>query len=60
MRKRFQIREGMWFELRADAQNFSNTPYFDVPVTDINDTDFGRITTASGNRIIVVGARIQF
>ncbi len=60
LRKRFQIREGIWFELRADAQNFSNTPYFDVPVTDINDTDFGRITTASGNRIIVVGARIQF
>lgn len=60
LRKKFQIREGMWFELRADAQNASNTPYFDNPTTDINDPDFGRITSASGNRVIVVGARFQF
>ena len=60
LRKKFQIKEGMWVELRADAQNFSNTPYFDLPVADINDPDFGRITSAAGNRIVVVGARIQF
>ena len=59
-RKKFLIREGMWFELRADAQNASNTPYFDNPVTDINDPDFGRISSATGNRVIVIGARFQF
>ena len=60
LRKKFLIREGVWFELRADAQNASNTPYFDNPVTDINDPDFGRITSGSGNRVIVIGARFQF
>jgi len=37
-----------------------NKPQFDSPNTDINSTDFGRITSAVGNRVIVLGARINF
>ena len=54
------MNERVTFSLRADVENLTNTPYFDNPITDINDPDFGRITSASGNRIVVVGARIQF
>ena len=60
MVKKIKINERVTFSLRADVENLTNTPYFDNPITDINDPDFGRITSASGNRIVVVGARIQF
>jgi hypothetical protein len=58
--KRFEMREGRNFEIRADFVNVLNKPQFDVPNTDINSTDFGRITSAAGNRAIVLGARINF
>jgi len=58
--KRIRIAEGKTLELRADAVNFSNSPQFSGPNTDINSTNFGRITGAGGNRIIVVGGRFNF
>ena len=60
LRKNIRINERVTFSLRADVENLTNTPFFDNPITDINDPDFGRITGATGNRIVVVGARIQF
>ncbi|MCS7026117.1 MAG: TonB-dependent receptor [Bryobacteraceae bacterium] len=41
-------------------QNATNTPNFDNPNADINSLNFGRITGASGNRIIVIGLRFNF
>ncbi|PYS29493.1 MAG: hypothetical protein DMG11_08805 [Acidobacteria bacterium] len=58
--KRFEIREGSNVEIRADFLDVLNKPQFTSPNTDINSTDFGRITSATGNRVIVLGARINF
>ncbi|MGH9838663.1 MAG: carboxypeptidase regulatory-like domain-containing protein, partial [Blastocatellia bacterium] len=58
--KRFRIRERSNFELRADLIDVLNTPQWGNPNTDINSLNFGRITDAGGNRIIVIGARINF
>jgi len=58
--KRVRIGEGKEFEFRVDAIDVLNTPRFGNPTTAINDTNFGRITSASGNRIVVLNARINF
>ncbi len=63
MVKRFRISESKNFELRADFINAFNTPQWSNPTAanlDINSTNFGNITGAGGNRIIVIGARINF
>jgi hypothetical protein len=49
--------------LRADAINLTNTPQFANPNTDINSTNFGRITTtATGTspRLVVLQMRVSF
>ena len=46
--------------LRVDAENVLNTPQWGTPDTEINSLDFGRITSAAGNRIIVLTGRINF
>lgn len=62
--KRIRISERFQVELRADAISALNQPNFDVPNTDINSIDFGRITNTvandQGNRIMVISARINF
>ncbi len=60
--KRFRIGERKELLVRADATNFTNTPEFAAPDTNINSPTFGRITdtVAGSNRVIVVGARINF
>ena len=58
--KRFKIREDWNFEFRADAIGLSNTPQFDTFNTDINSTNFGRITGAGGTRLFVLGLRLNF
>jgi hypothetical protein len=61
--KKIQIRENKEFVMRGDAINVLNTPAFDNPVTDINSTDFGRITQTSpvsNPRIIAVSLRLNF
>lgn len=58
--KRFRIFENKEFELRTDAINGLNTPQWGNPETNINSTDFGRITSAGGNRIIVLNGRVNF
>jgi hypothetical protein len=59
--KRIRIGEGKEFEIRIDAIDVLNRPAFDNPDTNINSTNFGRITTTNGgNRIIVLNARIHF
>ncbi len=58
--KRIRLTESKELHLRADAINAANTPQFNNPNTDINSLNFGRIGGAGGNRIIVVGLRVNF
>ncbi|MBM3765796.1 MAG: hypothetical protein FJW32_10435 [Acidobacteria bacterium] len=60
VQKFFKLHERAQLELRADAIDITNSPQWGDPNTDINSQNFGRITSAGGNRIIVVGARINF
>ncbi len=60
--KRFKIGEQRDLIIRADALNLMNTPFFGLPVTDINSPLFGRIqsTLAGTNRVISFQARFTF
>jgi hypothetical protein len=46
--------------LRADALNLLNTPIWGNPSLNIDSTSFGQITSAGGNRNVVLGARVEF
>jgi hypothetical protein len=58
--KRVRLREQMELELRMDAISALNHPNFGNPTTDINSTNFGRISSASGNRLFVLSMRLTF
>jgi hypothetical protein len=58
--KRIDLGERRMLELRADAINLTNTPQFGTPNADINSLSFGRITSADGERLVVLGLRINF
>jgi hypothetical protein len=59
--KRIRIGETRQFEVRVDARNFLNTPYWANPDTNINSPNFGRMlasgSTGSNNADINSGAR---
>jgi hypothetical protein len=46
--------------VRADAINLLNRPIWGNPNLNIDSTSFGQITTATGNRNVVLGARVEF
>jgi hypothetical protein len=58
--KRFQFNERVDFQLNVEATDALNTPQWGNPVTNINNTNFGRITTATGARVAALNARIRF
>lgn len=58
--KHVRITESKDFEVRVDAINVLNTPQWGAPALDINSTNFGRITTSTGNRTFAIAARINF
>jgi hypothetical protein len=66
--KLFHITERKTITLRADAINLLNTPQWGYSTTsgtlgittNIDSTSFGRITSASGNRMITFYARFDF
>lgn len=58
--KRVRITERIGLQIRADAINFTNSPQWGDPNANINSLDFGRITSADGNRIVVLQARLTF
>jgi hypothetical protein len=58
--KRIRVAERKTMELRADAINLTNTPQFGTPNADINSLNFGRISGASGERLVVLGLRVNF
>lgn len=58
--KRIRVGERKNVELRADAINLTNTPQFGTPNGDINSLSFGRITSSDGERLVVLGLRVNF
>jgi len=60
LKKRMRIAETKEFELRVDVANILNTPQWGNPALDINGSDFGRITTATGTRSFTFHTRFTF
>ncbi|MBI2150376.1 MAG: carboxypeptidase regulatory-like domain-containing protein [Acidobacteria bacterium] len=60
MSKAVRVREGTTLTLRMDAVNVLNTPQWGSPNLNINNANFGRITTASGVRTFTFNARVDF
>ncbi|MBL8177192.1 MAG: carboxypeptidase regulatory-like domain-containing protein [Bryobacterales bacterium] len=60
VRKIFRFGERKEFIVQADATDVTNTPQWGNPTLDINSPNFGRITTATGNRLMIIGARVNF
>src|SRR5262249_30827008 len=61
--KRIKINERFTAQIGATAQNATNTPIFANPSTanlNINSTNFGVITSATGARLIVLQGRFFF
>ena len=53
----------MNFEIRADATNLTNTPFWDVPTAVRTSASFGVFTgplEATGSRKIQLGAKFNF
>ena len=62
IRRDFQLREGMIFEIRVDALNLFNRSQFGAPDTNPYNTTFGRVTSATStlNRFYQLQGRIRF
>ena len=59
--KRTRITENTNFEIRADFFNFLNHPTFYVGDTNVNNSQFGRITSTNvAPRVIQVAGRLNF
>jgi hypothetical protein len=58
--KRIKIAESKDFEIRADAINILNKPQWGDPNVAIDNTSFGRITTATGARSFSLSGRFSF
>jgi hypothetical protein len=58
--KRIKITERITMQLGASADNITNTPTFGDPTTSINSVNFGRITSSSNERVIVLQGRVNF
>lgn len=58
--KTVRLTEQMNLQFNAIFENATNSPQWGAPNLNINDLNFGRITSAGGNRIIVVGGRFNF
>lgn len=58
--KNFPIRERLKFQFRFETFSLFNRANFNNPAATINTSSFGNITSASGNRNIQLGAKLQF
>jgi hypothetical protein len=58
--KTIRFTERLNVQINAILENATNTPQFGNPNLNINDVSFGRITSAGGNRVFVLGGRFNF
>ena len=58
--KNTRIREHLNVQFRAEAFNAFNHVNFSNPVANVNDPNFGRITTAAPGRILQLGMKLLF
>jgi hypothetical protein len=58
--KRIRISEAKNVEFRMDAISILNHPNWGAPNTNINNTGFGRITSATGSRTFTGNLRLNF
>ena len=59
--KSFTLRERLHLEARLESSNFTNTPGFSAPGTNMsNRATFGVISSAGGGRSLQAGARLVF
>ncbi len=54
------FREGMNLEFRAEAFNLFNTTHFNLPSSNLSDVNFGRVLSASGERQMQLGVKLNF
>ena len=58
--KKVQITENKYLQLRGESYNFLNHNNLNNPNTTMSSSDFGRILSRSGSRVIQLGARFVF
>ena len=58
--KRFYVHERKNLEFRSDFFNSTNTPHFGTPSRFLDAADFGRVSSASGSRIIQLALRFTY
>jgi hypothetical protein len=58
--KKIPIKESVSIQLRLEAFNVLNTVNWGDPVTNVNSTNFGRITGTGAPRIVQLVGRIEF
>ena len=58
--KNFAIKESFRLQIRMETFGLFNHTNFQNPSSTINTSSFGNITSASGNRNIQIGAKLQF
>lgn len=60
MYKRFRVSESKFFQLRFEAFNFTNTPNFGFPNSEVGNNNFGVITAAGRPRNLQLGLKFVF
>ena len=58
--RNFQLKERWRLEFRGEAYNLTNTPRWGNPVNNVNNSSFGQILSAAGERELQLAFRLTF